>query len=385
MRIIIYNSSSFGGCFDYGKALLNAYQKHKDVERVSWWVPENAELKEFDSVRRLFVSDKPQLKSQILKQFHFLLRTVMNPLLLLKRLSVQPPSVVIFNDFEQLSAGLWVPLFRWILGKKHMFVIVLHDPDRDDYPPSLSFTNWSMKTMMTLMDVAVFHDFLPEKIYYRNLPECIFLDLPHGYYAMPAPDQKLLAELRKLESPERTILTIPGNIREEKNYDLAIEAISSLPEYILIIAGSASNARVNIQQYKNLAAKLGVSDRVIWIEKFLTEAELSAVIEICDVVVLNYAVSFTSQSGILNVVAPFRKELIVSDGPSSLASVLKKFKVGELVKPGSVDSLIEGLKKLSVEEAEVRDNWDDYLSYASWENHVNKAMECYSKIKQMAS
>jgi glycosyltransferase involved in cell wall biosynthesis len=241
-----------------------------------------------------------------------------------------------------------------------------------------------MKTMMGLMDVAVFHDFLPDKIYYRNLPECTFLDLPHGFYPMPEPDPELLTELLKLESPGRIILTIPGNIREEKNYDLAIEALSRLPEHILIIAGSASNARVDIQQYKNLATRLGVSDRVIWIEKFLTEAELSAVIEICDVVVLNYAVSFTSQSGILNVVAPFRKELIVSDGPSSLASVLKKFKVGELVEPGSVDSLVEGLERLSAEEAEVRNNWEDYLSYASWENHVIKAMDCYSKLKPMA-
>ena len=384
MRIIIYNSSSFGGCFDYGKALLSAYRKHPDVEHASWWVPQNVELDKDDAVRPMFLTDKPKSQSRILKQWHFLLRTILNPLLLLQRLSVQPPSVLIFNDFEQLSAGLWVPLFRWILGTKHRFVIVLHDPDRDAYPPSLLFTNWSMKTMMGLMDVAVFHDFLPDKIYYRNLPECTFLDLPHGFYPMPEPDPELLTELLKLESPGRIILTIPGNIREEKNYDLAIEALSRLPEHILIIAGSASNARVDIQQYKNLATRLGVSDRVIWIEKFLTEAELSAVIEICDVVVLNYAVSFTSQSGILNVVAPFRKELIVSDGPSSLASVLKKFKVGELVEPGSVDSLVEGLERLSAEEAEVRNNWEDYLSYASWENHVIKAMDCYSKLKPMA-
>jgi glycosyltransferase involved in cell wall biosynthesis len=384
MRIIIYNSSSFGGCFDYGKALLSAYQKHPEVKLASWWVPKNAEIEIDDSVRALFLSDKPHSKSRILKQWHFLLRTLLNPLLLLQRLAAQPSSVVIFNDFEQLSAGLWVPLFRWVLGKKHRFVIVLHDPDRDAYPPSLRFTNWSMKTMMGLMDVAVFHDFLPDKIYYHNLPECTFLDLPHGFYAMPEPDPDLLTELMKLESPERTILTIPGNIREEKNYDLAIEAISKLPQHILIIAGSASNARVDIQQYKNLSGKLGVADRVIWIEKFLTEAELSAVIDVCDVVVLNYAVSFTSQSGILNVVAPFRKELIVSDGPSSLASVLKKFKVGELVEPGSVDSLVEGLKRLSTEGAEVRNNWEEYLAYASWENHVSKAIDCYSKLKPKA-
>jgi len=380
MRILIYNSSSFGGCFEYGKSIFKAYKKHSGVDSVSWWIPENSSVEESAEIRKLFMSDKPFIKIKAFKQLHFLVRVFINPILLLKRLAAQPPSIVIFNDFEQLSAFLWVPMFRWILGRKHRFVILLHDPDRDAYPPNLEFTRRSMKLIMSLMDVGMYHDFLPEKPYYQNLNSCRFLDIPHGFYDMPEPDALLLEELMKLESPGTTILTIPGNIREEKNYHLAIEALASLPNHWLIIAGSASNARVDISRYKQLAENLGVQNRVVWIEKFLSEEELSAVIEVSDVVVLNYAVSFTSQSGILNVVAPFRKELIVSDGPSSLASVLKKFKVGELVYPGSVDSLVAGLKRLASEETEVRHNWEDYLAYASWENHVNTAMECFSEF-----
>ena len=224
------------------------------------------------------------------------------------------------------------------------------------------------------MDLAIYHDYLPQKPYYQNVKGCTFVDLPHGFYSMPSPDLKTFELMSQFEAPGKTILAILGNIRREKNYHLAIEALVQLPNHLLVIAGSAANARVNIQQYKDLAKTLHVEDRVMWIEKFLTEAEMAAIIESVDVVLLNYATSFTSQSGILNVVAPFRKELIVSDGPSSLASILKRFKVGELVEPESVSSLVEGLRKLEREEVEVRQNWEEYLNYASWENHVNKAI-----------
>ena len=381
MRIVIYNSSSFGGCFDYGKALYQAYGKHPEVESVSWWVPANSELPEDPGIRKLILSDKIRFRSKWLKQLHFLFRILVNPIRLLNRLRMQPPSVVLFNDFEQLTAFVWVPLFRWFLGEQHVFGVLLHDPDRDAYPPSLRFSQWSMRTIMGLMDIGIYHDFLPEKPYYQQLPNCRFIELPHGFYPMPEPDPDFLMDLSRQLDPQKTIITIPGNIREEKNYHLAIEALTHLPNHMLLVAGSAANARVDINRYKIQARELGVENRLVWIDKFLSEAELSAVIEAADVVALNYSVSFTSQSGILNVVAPFRKELVVSDGPSSLANVLKKFHVGELVEPDSVASLVEGLKKLETEEAEVRHQWEDYLAYASWSNHVDKAIALFKTLK----
>jgi glycosyltransferase involved in cell wall biosynthesis len=380
MRIILYNTSSFGGCYDYGRALTQAYQANEDVESGSWWVPINAPTDSELPVRKLFFSDKPDFKSRFLKQAHFILRNLFNPLILFHKLRRQPKSIVIFNDFEQLTAFFWVPLFSWFLKSRHRFVVVLHDPDRDAYPPGPAFSAWSMRILMGLMDAAIYHDYLPDKSYYQGHSKCHFLDLPHGFYPMPEPDAQMFSLLSEKTSIANTVLTIPGNIRPEKNYDLAIRALAELPGHMLLVAGSASNVRIDTRPWKELALQLGVSERVVWVEKYLTEAELAAVIEIADVIVLNYAVSFTSQSGILNVVAPFRKELIVSDGPSSLASVLKKFHVGELVKPGSLSSLVAGLKKLADEEVEVRHQWEDYLKYASWENHVEKAIRCFKKL-----
>jgi len=380
MRVVIYNSSSFGGCFDYGKALTKAYSQNTDIESIKWLIPKNAELEAANS-EKLFISDKPNSKSKIFRQFHFLFRVLANPFLLLFRLLKEKPAWVILNDFEQLSAIFWVPFFKLLLKKKHRFAVILHDPDRDAYPPSLSFTSFSMRQIISLVDVAIYHDFLPDKPYYQGFKNCTFLDLPHGFYPLPEPDADLFQKLSALKETEKVIMAILGNIRPEKNYHLAIEALAQLPNHYLIIAGSAANARVNLQTYRDLAKKLGVENRLMWVEKFLTEGEMSAIIVISDVILLNYAVSFTSQSGILNVVAPFKKELIVSDGPSSLAAIIRRFKIGELVVPGSTQSLVAGLEKLKSEEIELRQNREDYLAYASWENHVSNAVKCFKQIK----
>lgn len=380
MRIILYNSSSFGGCFDYGRELVKAYQTHKEVTSCEWWVPVNSELPESTSIRKLFLGDKPSVKGRFRKQLHFLFRVFYNPFLLFFRLSAAPDSIVILNDFEQLSAPLWSPLFRRFLSARHRFVVVLHDPDRDAYPPSLRWTRISMKALIRLADFAFFHDYLPEKSYYDREGKCRFVDIPHGIFQMPEPDGQFLEKIRSSVPKDYKIMSIPGNIRHEKNYETAIEALIELPDFALLIAGSPSSARVDVFQYKILVERLGLESRVIWMEHYLSASELSAVISASDVVVLNYAESFTSQSGILNVAAPFRKPLVVSDGPSSLASLVRKFGMGTLVMENSPSGLSKSILKALDNSREKEKSWANYLEFASWDRHVSTAVALFKEI-----
>ena len=148
----------------------------------------------------------------------------------------------------------------------------------------------------------------------------------------------------------------------------------------MLIAGAASNARVDVKEYKDLADKLGVAARVFWMEHYLSAPELSAVIAASDVVVLNYADSFTSQSGILNVAAPFRKPLVVSDGKSSLASVVRKFGMGTIVKVPDATGLAAAVKAALQSSADNEVAWERYLSFASWKRHVEIAIDHFRKL-----
>ena len=380
MRIILYNSSSFGGCFDYGKELLMAYQARPEIESCEWWIPANAELPDTPGIRKLFLNDRPAISSRLFRQLHFLYRVFLNPFLLYFRLAAAPPSFVILNDFEQLTAPFWTPFFRWSLAAKHRFILVLHDPDRDAYPPSLRWTQISMKALTGLADLAFYHDYLPDKPYYPIKGKCRFFDIPHGIFQMPAPDAAFLQTIREKNKAGNKIMSIPGNIRHEKNYEAAIEALSLLPDYALLIAGAASNARVSVDSYRQLAEKLGVSDRMIWMEHYLSSAELSAVMEISDVIVLNYSDSFTSQSGILNVAAPFKKPLVVSDGKSSLASVVRKFGIGILVSGSGAEALALAIRTAAETASEKKLAWDAYMEFASWKRHASTAIKIFKDI-----
>jgi glycosyltransferase involved in cell wall biosynthesis len=368
MRIIIYNSSSFGGCFDYGREIFHAYSALDGVSSCEWWVPENAVTEYDPRIRKIFIHDKPALRFRIFRQLHFLYRSLMNPLLLYLRMAAAPDSVLIFNDFEQLTAPFWVPLFQKLLRRRHQFSVILHDPDRDAYPPSIRWTNYSMRMLMRLMDVAFYHHYLPEKPYYAP-GFTHYIDVPHGVFMLPDPDPDFLYGIRQMNPSGKKILSIPGNIRPEKNYHLAIAALPFLPDCILLIAGAASNARVDVEAYRRQAREAGVEDRVLWIEAYLKPAELAAVMAVSDVILLNYADSFSSQSGIFNVSVPFRKPVVVSAGRSSLSRMVAAFGIGTMAEGFENEELAKAIRLALSAEAHP-ERWDRYLEYASWDRNA---------------
>jgi glycosyltransferase involved in cell wall biosynthesis len=303
------------------------------------------------------------------RKLHFLQRTARNPLTLLRLLQKEPPSLVIFNDFEQITAPFWVPMFK-ATASRHTYAVVLHDPDRDNYPPNRRTSVQCMKALMSLMDFGLYHQHLPDKPYYAG-KRTKYIDVPHGLYPPPAPDYDLVTLLSALKRPELQYATILGNIREEKNYTLALQALQRLPNMGLIIAGRASNQGVRTDTYKEQALALGVAERVVWVERFLTEAEMAAVIHASDLILLYYARTFTSQSGVLNTVAPMRKTIVASDGESSLAHTLRQFPIGVLAEPDNLDALCEALDTALHDGGPQPEDWDRYLAYASWTNHAD--------------
>jgi glycosyltransferase involved in cell wall biosynthesis len=382
MQILIYESSSFGGCYEYAREIFHTYKAHKEVSSCTLLLPGNSPIRE-DGIKTVLFKDQALPQNKLYRKLHFLFRNTFNPFilffLLLKR---KESTTVIFNDFEQISAPLWVPFFKLFLSHKHLFAVILHDPDRDAYPPSTSFSVFCMKRLMSLMDFAFYHGFLPDKpYYYKSNSTTVYIEIPHGIYKLPLANKELSQKLLSLKKPGFYFLSIIGNIREEKNYQLSIQTLPSLPEAVLVIAGSPSHSAVNIQEYKDLSKKLNVEDRIIWIEKFLTEDEIAAVIQATDIILLNYAKSFSSQSGILNLIAPYQKRTIISKGNSSLSITAEKFYLGYMVEPDNSQSLIEGVEELISSENNI-EPWKEYIKHASWGNMVSQTLKVFKEHKK---
>lgn len=383
MNVIIYSPNSHGGNYDYSLQLTKAYGKRSEVSTIDLVLPQNAKA-EADAInRKVLVKDVPPKSGKTFSRLYFLWRTFLNPLrfyfLLLKRKS----GYVIFNDYDQASSFLWVPLFK-TLGKRFVFAVILHDPDRDHYFHVQWLSTWTMKRVMSLMDVAFFHDILPQRIYYQN-SDTRYICVPHGLYdtVINAQRDDLICERLKTFKGRDLLIGAIGNIRHEKNYEIIIEALSVTAGVKLLISGIPANTSVNVEMLRKKVEKSGISDRVLIFEKYASTDELKAMGEQCDAFILYYSQTFKSQSGILNMFAPFQKPLLVSDNESPLASTVKKFNLGISAVPDSKEALVKMLESFKAVRP-VNSNWAEYFAYASWDNHVEISLKALQQVRSVA-
>ncbi len=373
MKIIIYNINSFGGNYEYAKYLYEAYQNNPSIEAALLLMPENAVYNK-PGVLRMLCTDLPATQNKVFKKIHYLYRSLVNPFKLLFFLKKQPASVIIFNDFDQRTAWFWAPFFK-PLKKKHKFAVILHDPDRDKFFSIQSLSETSMSSIMAFMDVAFFHGFLPDKPYYKYLFKRV--DIPHGIYDDTYIDDAVYQQV-KHEASGNKIIGILGNIRDEKNYRVVIDSLTHLDNVKLLIAGKAANSGVSTDIYKQYAAEKGVSDKVIWKEGYLSQGAFNACITACDIVLLYYKPSFTSQSGVLNTIAPFKKKLIISNAESSLKKSVEQYSLGRVLPHNQPILLAKAVEELlSLSDNHFSAKWDNYITNSSWQKHVSIAVEAF--------
>jgi len=362
--IAIYTNSSFGGIYQYSIQIGAAYKNHPDIEKCLLFYPKNANLNSDDHLSVL-MPDIIKSKNKFVRKLYFLLRTTINPLLFLVKALKYKPDILLLNDFDQFSSFIWTWFYRLSSCKK---AIILHDPDRDKFLPVKWLSVISMYLTMQSINYALYHAWLPEKSYYKKNIKCRFIDIPHGIYPVAAPDNDLYKQLMTFKLQGKHLISVPGNIRSEKNYHLIMQAIIHLPQVILVIAGNAANSNIHIKHYQLMAENLKIANRVIFIEKYLTNPELSAVIHASDAVVLYYAPSFTSQSGIFNNVAAIKRKMIVSQTNSALSIVARNYKFANCIPPESVPLLAQAIKKVISDTTNYDTEFEQYRQFASWQS-----------------
>jgi hypothetical protein len=109
-----------------------------------------------------------------------------------------------------------------------------------------------------------------------------------------------------------------------------------------------------------------VADRIIWLERFLSDEELSAVLETTDIILLAYSASFKSQSAIFASLIPFSSNLVASEGENAMAKAVRNYNLGELVTPDDLESLVEGIGRAKQYVGTKRPGWSAYKAANSW-------------------
>ena len=107
-----------------------------------------------------------------------------------------------------------------------------------------------------------------------------------------------------------------------------------------------------------------MEERCRFFEGFVEDGDLAKYFGGADFVLLTYASSFHSQSGVLNLAAGARKPVLASAAPSPLIDSVKKFNLGVTVEPDSVEVVAKGMRCLISAYPPAR--WEDYAAAASW-------------------
>ena len=165
-----------------------------------------------------------------------------------------------------------------------------------------------------------------------------------------------------------------GFVRDGKNLDLAVRALADVPEAFLVVAGSVASTKDKpFAHYRELAAQLGVLDRCHFAEGFVPDDELGKYFAGADFVLLTYASSFHSQSGVLNIAARARKPVLASASPSPLIESVRRFQLGITVEPDSPAAVVAGIKQLL--SAPPSPQWEAYEAVASWAVNAQGVLE----------
>ena len=186
-------------------------------------------------------------------------------------------------------------------------------------------------------------------------------------------------------SPDVVFLAF-GFIRDNKNLDLVIRVLVENPLAVLVVMGRAQSKKDKpLEFYRNLAAELGVQDRVKFFDGFVPDEKLASYFAAADVVVLTYDASFHSQSGVLNVAARARRPVLVSAGESPLKDCVERFRLGVFVEPDNLRALQGGMKMVASDEWRVMGggpDWEGYEAFASWDVNVAKILEGVEEVRQ---
>jgi glycosyltransferase involved in cell wall biosynthesis len=143
-------------------------------------------------------------------------------------------------------------------------------------------------------------------------------------YKVPALSVAQNANARHDKSRDPVRLLFCGVVRHDKGFDLLCEALSKcqpLANWRLRIAGSVR--QVGEDYVRGLAAKRGIADNCSFNLKYLSQDEIDAEFQNCDIVVLPYRRGFIAQSVVMTDAVRWGKPVIVSEHSQNGYDALK--------------------------------------------------------------
>ncbi len=395
-RFLLFNPGSDGGIVKYGWCQARALQQLGCTVTVLCQQGTTCsgvgEVKSVDCL----LPDRPsrRARSKLARLLRLAWQIIANELQLARHVVSIRPDAVLLSSYSEYLSPVWVWLqmaARRVSGA--IYVANLHDPVRDFIVGPGWWHELSVRMAYWPLSAVFLHQRLPEKAF---VPRCVVVrEVPHGLFE-PEPSSLRSRDAVRAEwrVPSHAIVLLSfGYIRDGKNIDLLIRALPENPHAWLVVMGRVASASVckPASFYEDMAAQLGVADRVRIIEGFVADETIPSYLAAADVMAMTYSSSFHSQSGVLNTVAGSGKPVLASSGESPLKECVQRFQLGVFVEPDNAAALAQGMREIcEVVSAERRRlprpigtpalDWAGYRGYASWETNARVILETIEEV-----
>ena len=202
-----------------------------------------------------------------------------------------------------------------------------------------------------------------------------------------APEAPSYPPLATPASPDVIFLAF-GQIRDGKNLDLFLRAMTLLPKNVkLLVAGTGDSGSSKPPEfYQKLAEELGVADRCRWDIRRIPHEEVGDFFSASDAVLVTYSAKFRSASGVLYTAVSARKPLLASSGPGPLENTVNKYHLGVFVEPDNCQEILRGASQILASlsppvtqnqdtqhlrlDACIYPDWDQYERENSWKENA---------------
>ena len=272
--------------------------------------------------------------------------------------AVRRPLMVTVHELDQSAMGSYhLPPTLELAYKRRFNRSAFHHPA----------IRWWMTHSAELKASLVQLGVPDERITYRPMP------LEHSGRPLPSPEP--LRHSLRLEG--KRPLVILGFLARRKGYDLALEALASLPpEFVLVAAGGthAADHTEGEAWLRRLAAQAGLEDR-LRVTGFLSEADLERATALAEVILAPFREMSASAS--LAYALSREKPIIASDLTENRGLPVERFPNGDAAALANAILQVTGS---AARKRELAENAADYARLHSYASLAEETVRAYNQI-----
>jgi glycosyltransferase involved in cell wall biosynthesis len=201
----------------------------------------------------------------------------------------------------------------------------------------------------------------------RLRPKAKVVRVPQPIYDFfPSPPEQKEARQQFGLPPDQPVVLFFGLVRAYKGLGILLQAMTSLPQASLLIAGEFYQPRAD---YERQIDEMDLRDRVQVEDRYIPNEDVPQYFAAADVVVLPYLSA--TQSGVSKLAYHFDKPVVITN-VGGLAEEVEEGKTGYVVPPNDATALAGAIEKVLMEKTRIdfASHVREYKKRYSWERVV---------------